>query len=511
MATTVSKNLIADLTSTLENRVALNFLNDAINNGVALMGAIDSFVDEFNDATGIVGNWVIDQNNEAVTTIATGSSTSYVEVDGTEETAQSFSFTSTTPLVVAHVRLTGDNSTYPVDGDVFTLTIETDNSGAPSGTVLATATAKMVATNSTAEWTEAFTFETPFVPADTSTVYWMRLARTSGTGKIRVMWSSSVAYAGGNAWRTTGGADAGNDWTYLRFIQHTGAIPMIGTGVSAYDTTGDYLTNNTGGIGIGSTTSGWGNTSRTNSNASILLWPELEPGATVKSIWLYNNGNYGGDQNAVAYVVKWNGWGIAATVMDSLSQAFGTSGWKEFGMAYTVPDDGERYCLGVFFPSHWSSNTMTEAAGGGYYAYATESIINGGASITSTGLTQQGGTTIPPFWVEYEAAVKNITFSSIPVTADAAPSTARIVALYDDQSTTATLNTDIIFEVSRDGGTTWTAATMTNEGDYTGTIDIIVSGAVDISAQPSGTEMRVRARTLNTKEQRLYGWWLQWS
>ncbi len=117
--------------SILENRIALLNLRHVIDLGLPIINAVDSVADEFHDNTGIIGGWLEDHANEAVSTIATGSSTSYVEVDGTEETAQSFRFSSTTPVIVAQVRLSGDNSTYPVDGDVFTLTIETDNAGAP--------------------------------------------------------------------------------------------------------------------------------------------------------------------------------------------------------------------------------------------------------------------------------------------------------------------------------------------------------------------------------------------
>tara|TARA_R110000765_G_scaffold242748_1_gene345242 strand:+ start:138 stop:251 length:114 start_codon:yes stop_codon:yes gene_type:complete len=35
--------------------------------------------------------------------------------------------------------------------------------------------------------------------------------------------------------------------------------------------------------------------------------------------------------------------------------------------------------------------------------------------------------------------------------------------------------------------------------------------AVDISGQPSGTSMKYKIVTANTKEQRLHGAWLAWS
>lgn len=54
----------------------------------------------------------------------------------------------------------------------------------------------------------------------------------------------------------------------------------------------------------------------------------------------------------------------------------------------------------------------------------------------------------------------------------------------------------------RDGGTTYTTATLTNLASYDGTYSIIKARA-DVSAQPSGTSMLCRIKQINSKLQRV--------
>lgn len=102
----------------------------------------------------------------------------------------------------------------------------------------------------------------------------------------------------------------------------------------------------------------------------------------------------------------------------------------------------------------------------------------------------------------------NFSVSSVVATADVQATETRLVLLHQPVSST-TLNTDCTIEVSRDGGTTWTAGTLVNEGAFDTTTNIL-SATVDVSAQPSGTSMKWRFNSLNNKEQRLHGVWMQW-
>ena len=108
----------------------------------------------------------------------------------------------------------------------------------------------------------------------------------------------------------------------------------------------------------------------------------------------------------------------------------------------------------------------------------------------------------------FENTVLNITLQSNANTANAQPDTGFIIIWQEDVDA-VTLNTDLTAEVSRDGGTTWTVVTLAEEATLT--TGRILTGTADISAQPAGTSMKCRIKTLNTKEQRIHGVSLQWS
>jgi hypothetical protein len=88
-----------------------------------------------------------------------------------------------------------------------------------------------------------------------------------------------------------------------------------------------------------------------------------------------------------------------------------------------------------------------------------------------------------------------MTLVSTATTAQTEPVTGDVVMLLEDSSGTATLNTDIKAHVSRDDGTTWAETTLTNEGTWGTNKKILVARDVDISSQPSGTDMRYKIET----------------
>ncbi|MDQ1196545.1 LamG-like jellyroll fold domain-containing protein [Agrobacterium sp. SORGH_AS 787] len=90
----------------------------------------------------------------------------------------------------------------------------------------------------------------------------------------------------------------------------------------------------------------------------------------------------------------------------------------------------------------------------------------------------------------------NLTLLSQAYSAAAAPASGRLV-VQTLEAETITINTDLIAEVSRDNGTTWTAATLALISDKYGIK--MYEGQASLSAQPAGTSMRWRTRTLNNK------------
>ena len=102
----------------------------------------------------------------------------------------------------------------------------------------------------------------------------------------------------------------------------------------------------------------------------------------------------------------------------------------------------------------------------------------------------------------------NLTLISNATTASSAPTTARITIFEEDTDAT-TINTDIKAFVSRDNGTTYTEFTLTDEGDYASGKQVL-AGSVDISGQPSGTSIRYKIRTYNSKKCKFHGVGLTW-
>ena len=108
-----------------------------------------------------------------------------------------------------------------------------------------------------------------------------------------------------------------------------------------------------------------------------------------------------------------------------------------------------------------------------------------------------------------------MTLVSTSTTAEAGTTdTGDFVILYTPQVGTTTLNTDLVASVSRDNGTTYTAATLVGKGSYSGTTQIASAHNIDISGQPAGVTMRWKVATANqdaSKETRINGVSLGWS
>lgn len=89
-----------------------------------------------------------------------------------------------------------------------------------------------------------------------------------------------------------------------------------------------------------------------------------------------------------------------------------------------------------------------------------------------------------------------------PVSVSIAPAAASVFFLYKDDSGSAVLGTDCTVDISRDNGTTWTAATLESLAAFDGNYTVIKARA-DVSGQPSGTQLLCRIKTLNSKAQRI--------
>jgi hypothetical protein len=107
-------------------------------------------------------------------------------------------------------------------------------------------------------------------------------------------------------------------------------------------------------------------------------------------------------------------------------------------------------------------------------------------------------------------AYQNMTLISAAFTASATPTRARI-AVQAKPIDSITINTDLIAYVSRDGGTTFTAATLAAETSLVDGTTLYVHDGLDISAQPSGTSMKWKIVTANNKNLEINGVGLRWA
>ena len=113
------------------------------------------------------------------------------------------------------------------------------------------------------------------------------------------------------------------------------------------------------------------------------------------------------------------------------------------------------------------------------------------------------------FWEEAVPVNMTLVSNAFATEAGFVPTIARVV-VFEEDGDTSTVNTDLKVYASRDGGTTYTQITLADEGDYESGKRIL-SGQVSISAQPSGTSMKWKIETLNTKLQNYHGISLTWS
>ena len=153
-------------------------------------------------------------------------------------------------------------------------------------------------------------------------------------------------------------------------------------------------------------------------------------------------------------------------------------------------------------------------AGSGVGAVGTAGTANTGGGGGGSGTTSHNGgaggsgIVVVRYTTGDLLGAGNLTLVSNAQTAQAAPTTGRLM-IYEETSTgTTTLDTDLKGYVSRDGGTTYTQTPLTLDTTYE-TGKTLVSGSVDISGQPSGTNMKYKIETLNQSASKV--WQITWS
>lgn len=103
----------------------------------------------------------------------------------------------------------------------------------------------------------------------------------------------------------------------------------------------------------------------------------------------------------------------------------------------------------------------------------------------------------------YSGTISNMVLISNAKAIGVSPSTIRVICRLEEIDSLI-LNTDLIVEVSRDNGTTWSAVILSDINIFSSNSKII-GGSTDVSGQPSGTSLRYKVSSLNNKNFKLHG------
>lgn len=209
---------------------------------------------------------------------------------------------------------------------------------------------------------------------------------------------------------------------------------------------------------------------------------------TVTSLGIWSNATSG---NGTLYIMERTSAGNYA-VRASQAVTFTATGWIDVTLSspYVVPASG------TFYVGAWCNASVGVTSSGAFATY------NGQASGSFSASETSGSMHVTR--VTYTSGASNMTLLSPAVSVSAAPSYADLYFLYKDDSGSAVLGTDLTVELSGNGSV-WVAATISSligAVGYDGTYSVLRARA-NVSGPSSGTSLRARLKTLNTKAQRV--------
>ena len=149
-----------------------------------------------------------------------------------------------------------------------------------------------------------------------------------------------------------------------------------------------------------------------------------------------------------------------------------------------------------------SGNTGAGGAGGPYGG-------GGGAGGGASAAGGIGGAGLIAISYTVPAVTNNITVISVAFTATAQPSQA-MLALQIKPIDAITINTDIKGFVSRDGGVTYSQATLAFEQTFVDGTQLYIQDGLDLSTQPAGTSLIWKVTSANNKNFQFNGAELIW-
>lgn len=214
---------------------------------------------------------------------------------------------------------------------------------------------------------------------------------------------------------------------------------------------------------------------------------------TVTSIGVYST-------SAVTFtikIVKRNSAGNYDVVVNQGSAVHAGAGWQDFALSssYAVPGTGTYYLAAY-------TTTGTVNSTGASISRAR----SGATNISGTGvtLTEDTGDAYPMRY-SYGSGVNNMTVVTTAQTTDSTVTKGRVLLEWSPIDAT-TLNTDLTAELSCNGGTNWTSASLSAVTAYSGgSTQRNVAESADTTCGTSGTSFAARIKSLNNKNLQIYG------
>jgi hypothetical protein len=208
--------------------------------------------------------------------------------------------------------------------------------------------------------------------------------------------------------------------------------------------------------------------------------------------------DFNGAANTAGNYIRFD-WGVGALKYFDEAKIYCATApandiWK---WQYSVSDGTTWVDLNSFT---WNTSTQTQAVTG---------MPSTGARYLRMIKVGTSGTMSNLYYEEFEfktatgtsSSYNNMTLVTTAQTADASVSNARVFIEFDNTAT-PTLNTDLTVEVTCNGGTNWTSASLSSLGAGQG--GRLVVETVD-QACTAGTSFAARIKTLNNKNIPIYG------
>jgi len=172
--------------------------------------------------------------------------------------------------------------------------------------------------------------------------------------------------------------------------------------------------------------------------------------------------------------------------------------WVEFTFPELPAIAAGDICVGIDFQDGGDSSNYI------MFGIDTSPSHAGNAWLTDSFETAYNGQSTRDIPFQIHSGVGDaMTLITEAVTAAAQPDDGWVVALAEGGD-------DLAYSMSRDGGTTWTAATLEDQGISINGY-VVLAGSVDLSSQPSGTDMVLKATTTGDDYVRLHAHAGQWS